>query len=64
MPPFLAWTLAALAAVVLVRFAMKQSRRVNDDLDAPPAAKAAEPVEREQMPKLRRDPATGEYRPD
>jgi hypothetical protein len=64
MPPILAWTLAALGAAALVRFVMMQSRRANDDLDALRAEKAAEPVEREQMPRLRRDPATGEYRPD
>jgi len=63
-PPVLAWTLAALGATVLVRFAMKHARQVNDDLDASRAAKAGEPVAREPIRKLRRDPATGEYRPE
>lgn len=64
MPPLLVWTLATLGTAAVVRFAMKHSRRVNDDLDALRAAHAAAPVERAQMPTLRRDPATGEYRPD
>jgi len=63
-PSVLAWTLAALGAGALVRFAMRHSRRVNDDLDALRAAKAADPAERERLPKLRRDPVTGEYRPE
>jgi hypothetical protein len=64
MPPLLAWTIVVLGAAALVRLAMKHSRRVNDDLDAVRAAKAAAPVAREHMPKLRRDPVSGEYRPD
>jgi hypothetical protein len=64
MPPVLALTLATIGAVVLVRFAIKHSRRVNDELEALRAAKVAEPVGREVLPKLRRDPVTGEYRPD
>lgn len=60
-PSILAWTLATLGAAALVRFVMKQSRRVNDDLDALRAAKPSEPAAREQMPKLRRDPVSGEY---
>lgn len=64
MPPLLVWTLATLGAAAVVRFAMKQSRRVNDDLDALRVAKAAVSVERENLPKLKRDPVTGQYRPE
>ena len=63
-PPVVAWTLAALGAVAVVRLAMRHSRRVNDDLDAMRATKSAEAVDRDKMPRLRRDPVTGEYRPD
>jgi hypothetical protein len=64
MPPLLAWTIAILGAAALVRLATKHSRRVNDDLDALRTARANEPVERERMPKLKRDPVSGVYRPD
>jgi len=62
LPPVIAWTLAAIGAAALSRVLMRQWRRVNAELDA--HARAAEPVAREHLPKLRRDPNTGEYRPE
>jgi len=66
MPPFLLsplvkWTLAALGGAMVVHWVVKEARRVNEELDR--AKRAAKISDRENMPKLRRDPASGEYRP-
>jgi hypothetical protein len=66
MPPFLLsplvkWTLAALGGAMVVHWVVKEARRVNEELDR--AKRAAKISDREHMPTLRRDPATGEYRP-
>jgi hypothetical protein len=60
LPPVIAWTLAAIGAAALSRVLVREWRRVNAELDA----RASEPVAREHLPKLRRDPNTGEYRPE
>ena len=61
-PPVIAWTLAAVGAVAISKAVAKQWRRVNAEFDA--RSRAADPVSREHLPKLRRDPKTGEYRPE
>ena len=66
MPPFLLsplvkWTLAALGGAMVVHWVVKEARRVNEELDR--AKRAAKISDRENMPKLRRDPSSGEYRP-
>jgi len=62
LPPFIAWTLAAVGAVAISKMLVREWRRVNAELDA--HERAAEPVERRELPTLRRDPNTGEYRPE
>lgn len=62
MPPVLILALGAFASAALVKFMAKESRRVNDELDAARAGSEPE-VTTKKRPTLRRDPATGEYRP-
>jgi hypothetical protein len=47
----------------LVRWCVKEVRRVNAELDSVRARATVEPVDRGTLPKLKRDPRTGEYRP-
>jgi hypothetical protein len=63
MPPVFAVALGLMGAAALVRWCVKEARRVNTELDGVRARQAAEPVDRNALPKLRRDPRTGEYRP-
>ena len=58
-PPIVA--LATLGAAVIARWVMKEARRINEQLDSLKTAKP-EPIDRSQIPTLRRDPRTGEYR--
>ena len=62
LPPVIAWTLAAVGAVAISKVLVREWRRVNAELDA--RERAAEPVARDELPTLRRDPNTGEYRPE
>jgi hypothetical protein len=63
MPPVFAFTLGLLGAAALVRWCVKEMQRVNAELDDVRARAAVEPVDRDALPKLKRDPETGEYRP-
>jgi len=38
-------------------------QRVNSELDGMRARASVEPVDRDALPKLKRDPKSGEYRP-
>ncbi len=60
-PPLIAWTIGALGAVVLTRRLVREWRRVNAELDR---AAAAGGIDRDNLPTLRRDPASGVYRPE
>ena len=65
MPPFLMtplvkWTFVALGGAVVIHWAVKEFRRVNEELDARRAL--ARIRDQERRPTLRRDPATGQYR--
>jgi hypothetical protein len=62
-PPLFAWMLGALGATAAVRLVVKEARRINAELDRVRQSPIAEPVERDNLPTLKRDPATGEYRP-
>jgi hypothetical protein len=66
LPAVIAWTLAAVGVAALSKVLVREWRRVNAALDAQESAarRAAEPVAREHLPKLRLDPNTGEYRPE
>ena len=61
-PPLVKWTLGALGAAAVVHWVVKEVRRVNEELDRVQAAPAADPVRREALPTLRRDPSTGDWR--
>jgi hypothetical protein len=63
MPPVLALALGLMGAAALVRWCVKEVHRVNAELDDIRAAPAPDPVDRDTLPKLKRDPLTGEYRP-
>ncbi|HEY2534049.1 MAG TPA: hypothetical protein VGJ20_40025 [Xanthobacteraceae bacterium] len=63
MPPVFALALGMMGAAVLVRWCVREVKRVNAELDNIRAQAAAEPVDRATLPTLQRDPKTGEYRP-
>jgi hypothetical protein len=63
MPPVFALALGMVGAVALVRWCYKEVHRVNSELDSMRAKASVEPVDRDALPKLKRDPETGEYRP-
>jgi ribosome-associated protein YbcJ (S4-like RNA binding protein) len=59
--PLLKWSLAALSGAMVVHWAVKETRRINEELDQVKRAKVRI-SDRENRPTLRRDPITGEYR--
>jgi hypothetical protein len=63
MPPVIALALGFIGAAALVRWCVKEVRRVNAELDKVRDTPYAAPVDRDRLPKLKRDPDTGEYRP-
>jgi hypothetical protein len=64
MPPVFALALGLMGAAALVRWCVRETHRVNSELDDIRSTPAMEPVDRATLPKLKRDPDTGEYRPD
>ena len=62
LPPIIAWTLGAIGAVVVMKLISREWQRVNTELDEAKPVRVTDP-ERARLPTLRRDPATGEYRP-
>ncbi len=61
-PPVLGWTLGILGAAVVAKVLVREWRRVNEELHPGEALREA-PV-REKIRVLRRDPASGIYRPE
>ncbi len=61
MSPLLKWTLAAAGGAMVVHWVVREVRRINEELDAQKSR--ARIRDQENRPTLRRDPATGEYRP-
>jgi len=61
-PPLLAMTLGVLGAAFVVKHFAKEWRRSDANLDPAKTAPAAE-TQNHMIPKLRRDPQTGVYRP-
>jgi hypothetical protein len=61
-PPVIGWALVALGGAAIVKLAAKEWRRVNAALH--PREPAREEVPRDKLPTLRRDPASGVYRPE
>ncbi|MBV9954197.1 MAG: hypothetical protein JOZ70_03005 [Pseudolabrys sp.] len=58
--PLLKWTLAAVGGAVVIHWAVKEFRRINEELDA--QRRTVRVPSNEQRKTLRRDPASGEYR--
>jgi hypothetical protein len=63
MPPLIVFALGVMGAAVVVRWCVKEVHRVNSELDEMRAKASVEPMDRDALPKLKRDPKTGEYRP-
>jgi hypothetical protein len=62
LPPIIAWTLGAIGAVLVMKLISREWQRVNAELDEARPVRVTDP-ERARLPTLRRDPVTGEYRP-
>lgn len=60
MPPLILIAAGILGGAALVRLAVREGKRINRELDD---ARKAKPDEQERMPRLRRDPDSGTYRP-
>jgi hypothetical protein len=64
MPPFVSplvrFALGAVGTGVVLRWMVKEARRINAELDRVKAG--SDPTLRESFPTLRRDPRTGEWR--
>ena len=60
--PVLALALGVMGTAVLVRWCVREVRRVSAELDAV-RERAMGPINRDRLPTLKRDPHTGEYRP-
>jgi hypothetical protein len=59
--PLVKWSLAAMGGAMIVHWAVKEARRINEELDRARRVKARI-TDAENRPTLRRDPRTGEYR--
>jgi hypothetical protein len=64
MPPFVVVALGAVGGTMLVRWALREARRINHELEEARLAKVRESARDERIRTLRRDPVTGVYRPD
>ena len=62
MPPLIAFA-GALGGLAVVRWAYRTAVRVNRELEEARLARLAEANRTDDIPTLRRDPATGAYRP-
>jgi hypothetical protein len=62
MPPLIAFA-GALGGLAVVRWAYRTALRVNRELEEARLSRVAETVRPNEIPTLRRDPATGAYRP-
>jgi hypothetical protein len=60
-PPLVKLALGAAGAAALVHWAVKEARRIGEELERV-KVRAVDPLRREALPTLRRDPATGEWR--
>ena len=61
--PLIKLALGALGAGALVHWAVKEVRRINEELDRVKRASSIDPATRQALPTLRRDPSTGDWRP-
>jgi hypothetical protein len=63
-PPLIAWTVGAISAVVMTKLLTREWHRVNEELDARERHERAGRMRVKERGTLRRDPATGVYRPE
>jgi hypothetical protein len=63
MPPLIAFA-GALGGLAVVRWVYRTALRINRELEEARLARGAEAARTGDIPTLRRDPATGAYRPD
>jgi hypothetical protein len=63
MPPLIVFALGVMGAAVVVRWCAREVRRVSAELDEVRANPLGDAPDRDALPKLKRDPVTGEYRP-
>lgn len=61
-PPLVKWALATMGGAAVVHWAVKEIRRVNEELERVKAQPAMDAAARKRLPTLRRDPVTGEWR--
>jgi len=54
--------LGSIGAAAVVHWVVKEMRQINEELDRLKVAPVVEPVAREALPTLRRDPQSGEWR--
>ena len=59
--PLVKYSLAVLGGAMIVHWAVKEARRINEELDQARRVKARI-ADAESRPTLRLDPRTGEYR--
>jgi hypothetical protein len=62
MPPLVAIA-GALGSAAVVRWAYRTAKRINHELEEARLARVSERTEPSEVRTLRRDPATGAYRP-
>jgi hypothetical protein len=60
--PLVKWALAAAGGAMVVHWVIKETRRINEELDQAKRVKVRI-SDAENRLTLRRDPTTGEYRP-
>jgi hypothetical protein len=58
----LKWALAAMGGAAVMTWAVKEIRRITEELARVRAQPAMDAASRRRLPTLRRDPATGEWR--
>jgi hypothetical protein len=59
--PLIKLALGAAGAAAIVHWAVKEARRFGEELNRV-KVRTVDPLRREALPTLRRDPATGEWR--
>jgi hypothetical protein len=62
-PPLVKAAIGAVAGTAAVVWAVREYRRLSDEIERAKMVKITEPIRRDQLPTLRRDPRTGDYRP-
>jgi hypothetical protein len=61
-PPPSLWALGTAGVAIVMRLVVREWQRVNDELERASMVRATQPKPQD-LPRLRRDPTTGVYRP-